>query len=101
MCFIDFEKAFDKVRRSEVFQILQQIGLDTADRKLIKNLYLEQNASVLINNDMTTDQIEIKRKFRQDFVSSPTLFNVYADFIFPEALSDRRMSKSVVKTSIM
>ena len=42
MCFIDYTKAFDKVKHEELLQILQCLDLDGKDLRLIRNLYWEQ-----------------------------------------------------------
>ena len=48
MCFIDYEKAFDRVRHTELVEILQRINLDGKDIRLITNLYWSQLAAVNI-----------------------------------------------------
>jgi len=37
--FIDYEKAFDRVKHHEIMKDLEQIGIDQKDRRLIENLY--------------------------------------------------------------
>lgn len=38
LCFIDFEKAFDRVRHSHMINILKSIGMDDKDVRFIANL---------------------------------------------------------------
>ena len=38
VCFIDYEKAFDRVDWNKMMSILKQIGIDWRDRRLIANL---------------------------------------------------------------
>jgi len=39
VCFVDYEKALDRVNwQKQVMEILQNIGIDWRDRKLIWNL---------------------------------------------------------------
>jgi len=52
ICFIDYEKAFDRVQHSKLITILQEIGLDDKDIRIIRNLYWEQQAGVRINGDV-------------------------------------------------
>ena len=39
MCFIDYEKAFDRVRHGELMKILEEVGLDAREKGVISNLY--------------------------------------------------------------
>ena len=38
ICFVDFEKAFDRVKWTKLWHILKKIGIDWRDRRLISNL---------------------------------------------------------------
>lgn len=87
-CFVDFEKAFDKVKHTELINILQKIGVDTKDIRIIRNLYWNQNARVKIG-DRLTNRLDIQRGVRQGCILSPTLFNLYSDQIFKTALEDQ------------
>lgn len=49
-CFIDYEKAFDKMKHKLMF-ILEKIGVDAAESRIINNLYWYQEAKVKINNE--------------------------------------------------
>lgn len=84
-CFIDYEKAFDRVRHSKLMEILRQIQLDSKDIRLIENLYWGQTAEVRTGS-IKTSSLEIQRGVRQGCVLSPLLFNLYSDKIFKEAL---------------
>jgi len=44
VCYADYEKAFDRVDWTKLMTILQNIGVDWTDRKLIWNLYNKQVA---------------------------------------------------------
>lgn len=88
-CFIDFQKAFDRVQHMQLIEELGNINLDKKDITLIKNLYWNQTATVKINNTETND-IPIVRGVRQGCVLSPTLFNVYSQVIFRRALWERK-----------
>lgn len=88
LCFIDYQKAFDRVKHNKLIRLLQNIGLDTRDIKLIENLYWNQTASILVEDNSTPD-IEICRGVRQGCILSPLLFNVYSETIFNNALNDR------------
>ena len=81
ICFLDYEKAFDRVRHEPLIQCLREIGVDGKDIKIIRNLYWDQTASVRIMSELS-DDIRIQRGVRQGCVASPTLFNLYTEKIF-------------------
>jgi len=45
-CFVDLEKAFDRVDWKILLSTLKEIGVDWRDRRMIKQLYLSQTATV-------------------------------------------------------
>ena len=83
VCFIDYTKAFDKVRHEDLMDILQDLDLDGKDIRLIRNLYWEQTACMRIDNEFG-DSTQIKRGVRQGCVFSPDLFNLYSERIMRE-----------------
>ncbi|CAG9837473.1 unnamed protein product [Diabrotica balteata] len=52
-CLIDFEKVFDKVPHGKLIDILKTSGLDGKDIRLISNLYLQQKATVRLENELS------------------------------------------------
>jgi len=46
VCFIDWQKAFDRVNWTKLMQILKRIGIDWRERRLISKLYMEQKVKV-------------------------------------------------------
>lgn len=85
VCFVDFEKAFDRVQHDKLIQILKNTGIDDKDVRIIKNLYWKQTANVKIGNSLT-NEVSIQRGVRQGCILSPTLFNLYSDQLFKIAL---------------
>ena len=73
LCFIDYKKAFDKVKHNEMICMLDQIGIDDKDFRIIQNLYYEQTAAFKIN-DKVGDFTSIQRGVKQGCVLSPDLF---------------------------
>ncbi|GFS01404.1 retrovirus-related Pol polyprotein LINE-1 [Elysia marginata] len=73
-------EAFDKVKRSELFGILDQLNTDGKDLRILRNLYWEKLAAIRIDGEYT-DFTEIKRGVRQGCVLSPDLFNLYSEVI--------------------
>ena len=46
ICFIDWQKAFDRVNWTKLMQILKRIGINWQERRLISKLYMEQKVKV-------------------------------------------------------
>lgn len=84
-CFIDYSKAFDKVKHNKMITVLQDSGIDGKDLRIIKNLYWNQSAHIKINNEKT-EEVKILRGVRQGCILSPLIFNLYSEAIFQEAL---------------
>lgn len=94
MCFIDYEKAFDRVKHQQttfeyiyIYSVehLDDIGLDGKDVRIIRKLYENQMATVGVDNE-DTDEIEIRRGVRQGCILSPLLFNLYSEAVISKAL---------------
>ncbi|CAF1635495.1 unnamed protein product, partial [Adineta ricciae] len=51
LCFLDYTKAFDKVKHDNRFQILEKLDIDGKDLGIIRNIYWDQKAAIRINND--------------------------------------------------
>jgi len=49
VCFIDRQKAFDRVNWTKLMQILRETGIDWRERRLISNLYMAQSVKVRVN----------------------------------------------------
>ena len=83
VCFIDYTKAFDRVKHFKMIGCLSEIGKDDQDLQIISKLYWEQSASVRTESGMTSEY-KIKRGLRQGCVLSPNLFDLYTEKIFRE-----------------
>src|SRR5438132_5469131 len=68
-----------------MLDILKEIGVNWRDRRLIRNLYLNQKAIVRIQKEYS-DEGEIGRAVRQGCSLSPLLFNIYAEAMMVEAM---------------
>ena len=80
VCFIDYTKAFGKVKHVTLFEMLQEMDVNGKDLELIKNLYWQQQAAVRIGQGMS-DLVNIGRGVRQGCVLSPELFSLYTEKI--------------------
>ena len=78
ICFIDYERAFDRVLHVTLFDILQELDVNGKDLELIKNPYWQQQAAVRIGQDMS-NWVNLTRGVRQGYVFSPDLFSLYTE----------------------
>ena len=79
-CFIDSVKAFDCVDHNQLWKILQKMEMPDHLTCLLRNLYAGQEATVRTGH-VTTDWFQIGKGVHQDYILSPCLFNVYAEYI--------------------
>ncbi|VEN53317.1 unnamed protein product, partial [Callosobruchus maculatus] len=70
-----------------LFEALENIGIDEKDIRLLRNLYWHQTARIKTDSKMS-NSINILKGVRQGCVLSPTLFNVYSECLFNEALEN-------------
>ena len=80
ICFVDFEKAFDRVNWIKMLDTLKKIGVDWGDRRMIAELYMNQEAIIRLGNDETDSRI-IGRAVRQGCPLSPLLFSICAELM--------------------
>jgi len=85
ICFVDFEKAFDRVNWIKMMEVLRKIGVDWKDRRMISSLYMEQTATVRVEGEYSEPSF-IGRGVRQGCCLSPLLFTVYAEMMMIEAM---------------
>ena len=79
-CFIDYVRAFDYVDHNKLWEILKEKGIPDHLTCLLRNLYAGQGATVRIGHG-TTDWFQIGKGVRQGCILSPSLFNLYAEYI--------------------
>ena len=80
LCFIDYAKAFDYVDHNKLWKILQQMEIPDHLTCLLRNLYAGQEKTVRTGHG-TTDWFQIEKGVCQGCISSPCLFNLYAEYI--------------------
>jgi hypothetical protein len=51
--FIDWQKAFGRVKWTKLMQILKGTGIDWRERRLISNVYMAQNVKIRLNRGET------------------------------------------------
>ena len=84
--FIDFKAAFDTVWRSALWKMMRAINIDEKIVKLIENLYAATECAVIINGHLT-EWFNVKVGVRQGCLLSPSLFNIFLEFVMLEIKS--------------
>ena len=79
-CFIDYVRAFDYVDHNKLWKILKEMGIPNHLICLLRNLYAGQEATVRTEHG-TIDWFQIGKGVLQGCISSPCLFNFYAEYI--------------------
>ena len=87
VCYVDFEKAFDRVNWEILMETLKNIGVDWKDRRMIRNLYIQQRATVRVAEG-ESELVESGRGVRQGCLLSPLLFSIYVEAMMIEAMED-------------
>ena len=86
--FIDYEKAFDKVKHEEIMKDLRTLQVDDKDLRLLRNLYWKQIAAISIDGEVSEQWTAIKRGARQGCVLSPDLFSLYSEIIMRKVTTE-------------
>lgn len=81
--FVDLEKAFDRVRRQTVWDILEKRKVDKHLIEAVKSVY-RKSINYVIYRNMKSDTFETPEGLRQGGVLSPILFCLFMDEIMKE-----------------
>lgn len=72
IAFVDLEKAFDYVNWTRLFMIMENIGIDYIDRKIIYNLYINEITVIKAENGNNQGEAKIAKGVKQGCNLSPT-----------------------------
>ena len=78
ICFVDYEKAFDRAKHKKLMEMLEHLEVDGKDLRSLANLYWNQKAAMKPDRELG-DWIEIGKGMRQRCVLSPDLFSLYGE----------------------
>jgi len=84
LCFIDYAKGFDCVDHNNLWKIFQEMGISDHLTCFLRNLYAGQEAAVRTGHGKT-DWFQIGKGVPQNSILSPSLFNLYAEYIMHNA----------------
>ena len=95
-CFLDYTKAFDCVDHNKLWKILKEMGIPDHLTCLLRNLYADQEATVRTGCG-TTDWFQIRKVVHQGCILSPSLYNLYTEYIMRNAGLDE--AQAGIKTA--
>jgi hypothetical protein len=87
ICFMYFEKAFDRVDWVKMFEILKNLHVHWKDRRLLQDLYMKQEVVIRIAKE-ESDPGMIGRGVRKGCPISPLLFSIYAEVMLIKAMEN-------------
>ena len=95
-CFTDYTKAFDFVDHNKLWNILNEMGIPDHITCRLRNLHARQEATVRTRH-RTNDWFKIVKGVRQGCILSPSLLNLYAEYLMQNAGLD--VSQAGIKIS--
>ena len=93
--FIDFTKAFDTVNCKLLFSISEKISCPPKLIKLIKLLYTDVKACLIINGQLSK-LFDYNSGVKQGCKLAPTLFRIYAAVLLLIAFKDIKHNRSIL-----
>ena len=91
-CFIDCVKAFELVDHNKLWKIFKEMGIPDHLTCFLRNLYAGQEAIVRIGRGRT-DWFQIGKGVHQGCILSPSLFNLYTEYITQNADLDEAQTE--------
>ena len=79
-CFVDLEKAYDRVPRDKLWKVLQEYGVNGQLLRAIKSFYCRPEVCVRVNGKQSKP-FHVGVGLRQGCVLSPLVFIVYMNWI--------------------
>ena len=92
LCFVDYQKAFDRVRHDKLAEVMVKAGIPDLERRLIINIYWRQHAAVRWDGEVSRE-VGVERGVRQGCVISPMLFKLESEFMIKETMKDVERNK--------
>lgn len=92
--FIDFRKAFDRVRHDGLWQVMRNFNIEEGLVQIIEALYRDSTSAVLLNNRIG-EFFRTSVGVRQGCLLSPLLFNIFLERIMQETMDDHPTTISI------
>ena len=87
--FIDYQKAFDSIEHTDMFDALRKIGIQRGYIAILEDIYTNATAKIHIDNDISK-AFRIERGVRQGDTLSPKMFTAAVEDIFQKANLEER-----------
>lgn len=84
MCFVDLEKAYDRVPREKLFSVLSEYNINEGLLRAIQGMYKNSRAAVRIDGRIS-DWFNVATGLKQGCPLSPLLFVIFMDKIIKTA----------------
>ncbi len=97
VCFIDIQKAYDRVWRDGLWEKLYEYGMTGKMWRVLRNIYDSVESSVLVN-DRQSRFFSIDTGLRQGCLLSPILFAIYINGL-AEEINREKLGAKIVKYS--
>ncbi len=97
VCFIDIQKAYDRVWRDGLWEKLYEYGMTGKMWRVLRNIYDSVESSVLVN-DRQSRFFSIDTGLRQGCLLSPILFAIYINGL-AEEITREKLGAKIVKYS--
>ena len=86
---VDVQKAYDRVGRNKLWNVLEEYGVTGRLLRAIRSLYEKSEACVRVKDELSRcNWFPISQGVRQGCVMSPWLFNVFMDKIVREGMEN-------------
>ena len=87
LCFVDYQKAFNRVKHDKLVEVMEKAGVPEMERRLIINLYWRKHAVVRWDGEISKE-VRVERGVRQVCVILPLLFNLYSELMIKDDMEN-------------
>lgn len=92
MCFIDLEKAFDRIHKEQIWKALGKRMIDKRTIEILKSMY-RNNTNIVRTNNEESREFVTEIRVKQGCVLSPLLFSIVLD----EAIKNAKKKMKTLK----
>ena len=97
-CFVDLEKAYDRVPRDKLWGVLQEYGIGGQLLQAIKSFYCQSEVCIRVNGKRS-EPFHVGIGLRQGCALSPLLFIIYMNWIDKRSQTDEGVTIGSCKIS--